>query len=323
MLAPVGSMIVALPLASLPATAQSVDIADGTAKVVLPACGQSSPVTTVRTPGCSYVAIPTKAGDLYYAYLTSPGEVVWNGSVRDGALTFPGSGQVWPAMALLDGVATNTVKPSDITGTVDPTGDVSLRVNYETTIQALGFSCTAKGQISLSSSVTDPVGGGQGRVRNPATGDFAVAATSATAPTLTGAACGKASENLDLSKGVGWYLDGFLQTGPGTAPQAGLAKQKAAVKYPKRLAARGRTVILKRTVVTNAGLKATARLTWGIRRSAKGKNKRYARAKSTKNGRLTIKTTGRAKKLFVKLRLSAPSTAGYSAFRLTRVWKVR
>lgn len=322
MLAGAGATIIVLPVVSLPANAESVNVADGTAKISLLACGQSNPVTTERLPDCSYVAIPTKPGDLYYAYLTAPGDITWTGTVSQGSLTFPASGQLWPRLAFLDGVATNTVKASDITGTVDSNGVVALRVNYETTIQALGFTCSAKGQISMSSDATDPIGGGQGRAVDTATGAFAVAATAPTVPTLTGAACVKAAENLDLSKGVGWYLAGFLKVESGSSPQ-GATKQTAVVKYPRKLARKGKTVILKRAVVTNAGNRAAAKVTWSRKRGAKGKSKRYASVKVTRAGRITIKTTGKARRLYVRLRLSAPATAGYEAFRVNKVWRVR
>jgi len=75
-------------------------------------------------------------------------------------------------------------------------------------------------------------------------------------------------------------------------------------------------------LVTNAGQQVSARVGWGKTKSAKGSKKSYARV-STKGGKVVLRTTGKARKLHVRLTLQAPATPGYEAFRLTRVWKVR
>ena len=106
-------------------------------------------------------------------------------------------------------------------------------------------------------------------------------------------------------------------------PPAVTAAQTAVVKVPKRLKAKGATVVLKKAVVTNAGQKATSRLTWSTKKSAKGAKKKYATVRTTRSGKVTITTTGKARKLYVKLRLKAPATAGYTAYSYTTTWTVK
>ena len=77
-------------------------------------------------------------------------------------------------------------------------------------------------------------------------------------------------------------------------------------------------MLFKKAVVTNAGAKATPKLTW----SAKGTSKKYAKVTTTRSGKLTITTTGKARKLFVKLRLTAPATPAYTAYSYTQTWKI-
>ena len=307
-----------LPLTGHPAVA---DTPDGNAVVTLPACGQSTPIGTEAVPDCSYIALPAASGGVYYAHLTSQGAISWRGTARQGGLTFPVEGQTWPGLSLLDSVVTATAKPSDITGTVAPDGTVNLTLKYDTTVGALGLSCTAKGQVLLSSTATDPVGGGQGRGWDPQTGRFAVAATSASVPVLAGPACLQAGDFLDLSKGLGWYVSGTLTVDPG--PVAPPARQKARVKLPKRVAGKGKTVILRKAVVTNAGQRADVDLTWGTKRSAKGTKKRYAKVRTTKSGKVILRTRGKAKRLYVRLRLSAPATPDYEAYARTKKWRTR
>ncbi|HNO15221.1 MAG TPA: hypothetical protein PKH30_03635, partial [Actinomycetota bacterium] len=54
----------------------------------------------------------------------------------------------------------------------------------------------------------------------------------------------------------------------------------------------------------------------------KPKGKKYATVKTTSQGKVTIKTTGR-KKLKVTLTLSAPATAQYNAFTYSKKWTVK
>lgn len=326
LLACVGATVLAFSLAGHSAAAQSPvasNLTNGAASISLPACGQGSPIGTEPVPDCSYIAVPQKESGLYYAHLTAQGGISWAGTVKQGILSFPVAGQAWPTLSFANSLVTATAEPSDITGTVDATGMVALTIRYATTIRALGLSCSAKGQVSMSSAATDPVGGGQGRAVDPATGRFAVAATSAPPPTLTGAACGQAAEFLDLSKGLGWYLVGNLTLDDAPSVDGKVVAQKARVTLPKRIAKQGKTVVLKRGVVTNAGQAARATLTWGTKRKAKSASRKFARVKSTPAGRLTIRTTGKAKRLYVKLRLAAPATTGYAAFSRSKVWRVR
>lgn len=98
--------------------------------------------------------------------------------------------------------------------------------------------------------------------------------------------------------------------------------QTAKVKVAKKVKAKGKTVLLKKAVITNAGLKAKAKVTWSTKKSAKGHKKKYAKVIKGKKGKVTIKTKGKAKKLYVRLTLKAPQTAQYTAFSFAKKWKV-
>ena len=300
-----------------PATAASP--ADGPVTVSLPACARATPVTQAVVPGCSYVALPAKDGTAYYAYLTSGGQVTMNGSLSGGTLTLPAAGQTWPAIALAGAPVTVQVARPTVTGTLDSGGGVTLSLPYEATVNGgLLGSCTIKGAATVSSAGSDGIGGGQGRAYDPAAKTFAVAGTSA-APALQGKLCAYADQFLDLGRGIGWYLDGSLAT---ETPTAAARAQTAAVKFPSRIKRKGRAVLLSGPVSTNAGQTAKAYVRWGTKRDAKGSSRKYARLKST-SGKVAIRTTGAAKKLFVRLTLRAPAADGYSAYRSTRLWVVR
>lgn len=271
-------------------------------------------------PSCSYVALPKEGGGAYYAYLTSGGDITMTGSLTAGKLSLPASGQDWPGLAVAGGLASVQVKKSDITGTVDASGAVVLSVPYEATISAgvLG-SCSVKGTATMSSAGTDPIGGGQGSAHDPTSNSFAVAGASTSAPVLSGSLCELAADYIDPVRGFGWYLNGSLApTATTSAPRA----QTASVEVPARIKRKGRTVLLKRPVVTSADQRAAATVTWGTKRSAKGGNRKQARVTS-KAGKVAIRTTGKAKRLFVRLTLRAPATQGYRAYSWTRVWVVR
>ena len=300
-------------------SAHAAGSGDGSATLTLPACAQSSPVGETLVPDCSYVALPKKGGGAYYAYLSSGGDIRMVGSLAAGKLSLPASGQTWPGIALGGGFATVQVKKSDITGTVDPAGTVALSVPYQATISAGVFgSCSIKGTATMSSAGADPIGGGQGGAYDPASKSFAVAGTSP-APVLQGTLCKLAADYVDLARGLGWYLDGSLDVIP--AASVDLA-QTASVELPARIKRKGRTVLLKAPVVTSANQEAVAAVTWGTKRSAKGSDRKYARV-GANGGKVIIRATGRAKKLFVRLTLRAPATQGYKAFALSRVWVVR
>ena len=85
----------------------------------------------------------------------------------------------------------------------------------------------------------------------------------------------------------------------------------------------GKTVLLKKAVVTNAGQEATAEVTWSTNKKANGSNLRLAAAKTTKAGKVILRTTGKAKRLYVKLVLSAPAVPGYQAYEFTKKWTVK
>ncbi len=103
-------------------------------------------------------------------------------------------------------------------------------------------------------------------------------------------------------------------TAPPVAPA--LQKQTASVKVPKKIKYKGKTVLLKKAVRTNAAQKAKSKVT------VKPKKKKYSRVKTTKSGKVTIKTRGK-KKLKVTLKLRAPATSQYTAYTYTKKWTVK
>ena len=91
----------------------------------------------------------------------------------------------------------------------------------------------------------------------------------------------------------------------------------------KKVKRTGKTVLLKRAVVTNAGRKATAKVTWSTKKRARGTKSKYATVKTTTAGKVSLRTTGKAKKLYVKLLLKAPATTGYRAYSYAKKWTVK
>ena len=255
-----------------------------------------------------------------YTYLTSQGAVAWKGTAPGGALTFPASGQAWPTLTNLFLGASRTTTPKDITGTVGSDGKVDLTLSYDTVIQVGANQCTLTGTVALSSQGTEKLGGqAVGKDWDPATGQFAVVSTSYTAPAATGN-CLLVNAAYDLSKGMGWYLTGTM-TLPSAPPV--IQKQTATVKVPKKVKAKGKTVLLKKAVVTNAGQEATAKVAWSTKKKAGGSNLRLAAAKTTKSGKVILRTTGKAKRLYVRLSLKAPAVEGYRAYKYTKKWTVK
>jgi hypothetical protein len=104
----------------------------------------------------------------------------------------------------------------------------------------------------------------------------------------------------------------------GVSAPVSLAKnnQTATVKLPKKIAFEGKTTLLKRSVTTNAGQTAKAKVT------VKPKGKKFAKVTQTKKGKVTISTKG-AGKLKVTLKLSAPATAEFNSYSFSKQWKVK
>ena len=316
--APISAAALCAGLLAAP-PAQAAPVPDnGSAVATLPACAQATPFGEALVPGCSYVALPKAGGGTYYAYITSTGAVRMTGSLAGGGLRFPVSGQSWPGIIAPGGLVTVDVRRAEVTGALAAGGAMELTVPYNVTLSVgvLG-SCTVKGTANASSAATDSIGGATGRAYDSGSQGFAVAGTST--PSLQGSLCDLADEYLDLSRGVGWYLDGSLEVTPDVVP---VVKQTASVKPPARIKRKGRTVLLKRPVVTNAKQRAKVSVRWGTKLSAKGSKRKFARV-TTKRGKVVIRTTGRATRLFVRMTLRAPATSGYESYKATRLWVVR
>ena len=298
----------------------AAEIGNRPAEVSLVVCAAGNTQTDTFVPNCSYSYL-TKVAAPSYTYLTSQGAVAWKGTVSGGALTFPASGQTWPALTNLFMGASRTTTPKDITGTVDANGKVDLTLSYDTLIKAGANECTLTGTAALSSQGTDKLGGADGKDWDPATGQFAVVSTSDTTPAATGS-CLLLNAAYDLSKAMGWYLTGTMSLPSAPTPAPVTQKQTATVKVPKKVKRTGKTVLLKKAVVTNANQTATTKVTWSTRKKANGRNLKLASVKTTKAGKVTLKTTGKAKKLYVKLSLKAPAVTGYEAYSYSKTWKV-
>ena len=303
-----------------PPLAYAAEIGTGPAQVNLAVCAQGDSQTDTYIPGCSYTYL-TKVAAPSYTYLTSQGAVAWKGTAAGGALIFPASGQTWPALTNLFLGASSITTAKDVTGTVDANGKVDLTLSYDTVIQAGVNQCTLTGTVALSSQGTEKLGGqAVGRDWDPAMGQFAVVSTSYTAPAATGS-CLLVNAAYDLSKGMGWYLTGTM-TLPGAPVPPVVQKQTATVKVPQKVKRKGKTVLLKKAVITNAAQKASAKVTWSTEKKAKGTNLKLAAVKTTKAGKVTLRTTGKARKLYVRLSLKAPAATGFEAFSYSKKWTV-
>ena len=229
------------------------------------------------------------------------------GTATGGALSFPASGQTWPALTNLFLGASRTTTPKDVTGTVDSRRqgrpDAVLRHAH----QGSAPTSAPTGTVALSSQGTEKPRRSGGR-EGLGSGDWPVRCGEHhhTAPAATGS-CLLINAAYDLSKGMGWYLTGTM-TLPTAPPVA--QKQTATVNVPKKVKREGKTVLLKTAVVTNAGQTATAKVTWSTKKNARAPRPN-ASVKITRAGKVTLRTTGKAKKLHVKLSLKAPATTGY------------
>ncbi len=291
------------------------------ATVSLPACASDAPFSDKRTADCTYIAMTATSGQVMYGHVTSAGEVIWTGTDTGGALSFPSTAQTWPVLSLYGGLGNGRITPATITGTLAASGEVAMQIAFDVRISALGQQCQARGVIAVSSTATDTIGGGQGSNRD-ATGRFAVAGTSLGAPELSGSACAQAAQYLDLGKGVGVFVAGTLSVGSSDSG-ATAGAQTAVLRTPARLKPAGRTVLLPHAVTTNAGQKASVSVRWSVRKAADGTSPRYARLRVGREGAVSLITTGKAKRLYVRMTVSAPATASHGEYLQTRRWVVR
>ena len=169
--------------------AHAAEVGTGPAQVNLAVCAQGDSQTDTFIPGCSYTYL-TKVAAPFYTYLSSQGAVAWKGTAAGGALSFPASGQTWPALTNLFLGASSTTTAKDITGPVDANGKVELILTYERLLKTGSNECTLIGTVELSSQGTEKIGGqAVGKNYDPATGQFAVVSTSYGHPRPAVACC--------------------------------------------------------------------------------------------------------------------------------------
>lgn len=310
--------VAAAGMALAPPAMATVDPGNGPATVVLTKCATGGNPVATFDPACSYLYLTPRGFSTYpFVNLTAPGPVTWDsGNMLDGGLAFPASGQTWQEIEKLPQGTKLRVNPVDITGRVDGSGVVTMEVPYALTFELSGQICEVTGTVDLSSAGRDSLGTATGKNWDPATGAFAVAGTSA-APSLSGACTKVQTEAFDVSQPIGFYFVGTMTLPPPDAAQT------ATPKVAKKVKKSGKSVLLKRAVVTNIGQKATAKVTWSPKKNAKGKKAKYAKLTTKKSGKLVLTTKGASKKLFVKLTLKAPAKPGYKAYSYTKVWKVK
>lgn len=253
-----------------------------------------------------------------YTYLTSQGAVRWEaGSLAGTSLSFPAAGQSWPALTGLYLGGSTVVTARELKGTIAADDAVDLTLSYDLRITLGSAVCTLTGTSTLSSRGVESLGGqARGAGYDPATGRFAVVSTSYGPPAQSGN-CLSVNTAYDLSKGIGWFLTGTMALPTAAKPQT------ADVSLPEEIKAKGKTVLLKKALVTNAGQQATSKLTWSKKKGAKGHKTKFASANVTKSGKVAITTTGKAKRLYVKLTLTAPAVPGYQAYTFTKKWTVK
>jgi hypothetical protein len=110
-----------------------------------------------------------------------------------------------------------------------------------------------------------------------------------------------------------------MGTGPaGVSSPVSLAKvnQTAQVSVPKRIKPKGKTTLLKRTVVTSAGQTAKAVV------KVRPKGTKYAKVTRSSKGKVVIATKG-VRNLRVQLTVSAPATAQANAYLFSKRWTVK
>ena len=150
---------------------------------------------------------------------------------------------------------------------------------------------------------------------------FAVVSTSYTAPAATGS-CLLLNAAYDLFQGHGLVPDRDHDPARGACP-AGGAEADRQSEVAEEDQTQGKSVLRKKAVVTIARQMASARVTWSTKKKAQGTNLKLAPVKTTKAGRVTLRTTGNVKRLYVKLSLQAPAVAGFEAYSYSKKWTVK
>lgn len=301
----------------------SADIGNGPATVTLDACAEGATQSDTYLPGCSFLNLVGKEAPPY-TYVTSQGPISWTGTVASGLLTFPADGQIWPPLTGLDGNRSIAWTPEEIAGFVDDAGALRLAMQYTMTVDipegVAAGQCSLSGIVELRSEGTEYRSEqAAGQNWDPVTGRFAAVSTSAypAIPALNATCLRLAAQDYDLLKGASWYITGTM-TLPSKPPDIVVQAQRAAVRLPHRIKPKGKTVLLKAPVVTNAGQQAKVEVTW------RGKNSpTFASLKTTRSGKVTLKTTGKAKRMQVTLRLTAGSTPLFHAYAKTTSWLVK
>jgi len=297
-----------------PAAGDTVRYSDGPATMTLDACDTVQSGSVVDN--CSYLSMKYE-GKPYYTYVTAPGALSWQGALAGSALSFPEKS--WPTLTKLY-LSTATFTTGPIAGTIDSAGVVRMQFDYSILINALGDLCTLSGTADLRSDGVEWVSGaGVGHEFDPQTGRFAVTSSAFSPTTATGACSRVTGFAYDIATGVGWYLAGTLTIPPPGPDQS----QTAVLTAPKRINLDGKTVLLPAAVVTNAGQTALATVTWGTKPKAAGTKSKWARLKVSKAGKVTLRKSGKAKRLYVKLLLHAPAVEGYTAYDYAKTWQVR
>lgn len=296
------------------ASPAAADIGNGPVSVTLAPCEQAQ--TDSYLPGCSFITLVGKDAPSYI-YTTSS----WTGTTSSGLLSFPATDQNWPSVT---GERSITWTPKDIAGTVGDSGRLRLAMQYEMSVEipegVAAGTCTLSGVVELTSEGTEYRSGqAVGQDVDPATGRFAVVSTSAypLVPQINATCLRVAAVDYDLLKGASWYLTGTM-TLPHQPAVSPARAQTAKVKLPKRIKAKGKTVLLQKTVRTNAGQKLVPTVTW-----SGGSPKKYASVKTTTSGKVTIRTTGKARRLRVSVTLRAKATDTYLPYARTTTWLVK
>ena len=301
----------------------SAEVGDGPASVTLDACAQGATQSDTYLPDCSFVNLVGKDAPSY-TYVTSQGPISWSGTSASGLISFPAAEQTWPPLTGLDGNRSITWTPEEISGFVDDNGAVRLAMQYTMTVDipegiAAG-QCSLSGIVELRSEGTEYRSEqAAGQNWDPVTGRFAAVSTNAfpLIPALNATCLRFGTQDYDLLKGASWYVTGTM-TLPSKPPVVVVQAQRATVKLPQRIKPKGKTVLLKGPVVTNAGQRANVEVTW-----RRGNSPKFASLKTTKSGKVTIRTTGKAKRMQVTVRLTAGSTPEYRAYSKTTTWLVR
>lgn len=237
-----------------------------------------------------------------------------SGDMRSmNALLTPGQLAIPIRDLYLGGSGLLTIEPR--VAQLNQAGRLSLTVASELWLTFGAQACRLSGSITLNESADADVLSGHLEQRDLV---------------YDSADCHLIASLIDLSAGIGltlraaWSTTQSQDEGAQTTEHAkplptSKQRQTLLVELPRRIRKKRVTVLLRRAPQTSAGQVANVQIRWSPRRQRGARTLQLTRKP---NGRLAIKPTGRAKRLRVEIRITAPPTSTHLAMDFQRDWKV-